>query len=81
MMETFDDVVDQRLDVRRREMAVALRWSASLLIGFILVTLDVIYQGLLWRIDQFLAEVDRPKFSGTINFFILRIDDLSLIHI
>jgi membrane-associated phospholipid phosphatase len=77
-MATFDDVVDQRLEVRRREMAVALRWSGSLLIGFILITLDVIYEGLLWRIDQFFADIERPKFSGITNFIILRIDDLGL---
>jgi hypothetical protein len=54
MISKFDDVVDQRLEVRRHEMAVALRWSAGLFIAFILVTLDIIFQGALWRVDQLL---------------------------
>lgn len=78
MNSDLSDVVDQRLDVRRREMAVALRWSAGLLIGFALVTLDVIFEGLLWRIDQFVADIERPKLSGLGEFIVLRIDDLGL---
>lgn len=77
-MATFDDVVDQRLEIRRREMTVALRWSGLLLLGFILITLDILYQGLFWRLDQYFADLERPKFSGITNFLILRIDDLGL---
>ena len=77
-MNTFDDLVDQRIEVRRREMAVALRWSGFLFIGFVLVTLDILYQGLLWRIDQYFADLQRPRFTGLTNFIILRIDDLGL---
>ena len=78
MIARFDDVVDQRLEVRRHEMAVALRWSAGLFVAFVLVTLDVLFEGLLWRFDQFIAEIDRPKLSGFTEFLILRIDDLGL---
>lgn len=78
MIARFDDVVDQRLEVRRHEMAVALRWSVGLFIAFVLVTLDVLFEGLLWRADQFIADIDRPKLSGFTEFFILRIDDLGL---
>lgn len=78
MIARFDDVVDQRLEVRRHEMAVALRWSAGLFVAFVLVTLDVLFEGLLWRVDQFIAEIDRPKLSGFTEFLILRIDDLGL---
>lgn len=78
MNQDFADVVDQPLEVRRREMAVALRWSAALFIGFVLVTLDVIYEGLLWRVDQFVAEINRPELGGFSEFLILRIDDLGL---
>jgi membrane-associated phospholipid phosphatase len=74
----FDDVVDQRLEVRRHEMSVALRWSAGLFIAFVLVTLDVIYEGLLWRIDQFVADIERPTLTGFNQFLILRLDDLGL---
>ncbi|MEY3186180.1 MAG: hypothetical protein RLZZ581_843 [Actinomycetota bacterium] len=74
----FDDVVDQRVEVRRKEMKAALRWSAALALGFVLITLDVINQGLLFKVDQYLADLERPKFNGFLNFLILRIDDLGL---
>ena len=76
--DLFDDVVDQRYEHRRHEMNVALRWSAVLTFGFVLVTLDVINQGLLYKFDQYVAEIERPKLSGFSNFVILRIDDLGL---
>lgn len=78
MSSQFEDVVDQRQEVRRHEMAVALRWSGALLLGFIAITLDVVYDGLLRNIDVKIAEIDRPKFKGLTNFIILRIDDLGL---
>ena len=76
--DLFDDVVDQRYEHRRHEMNVALRWSAVLTFGFVLVTLDVINQGLLYKFDQYVAEIERPKLTGFTNFVILRIDDLGL---
>lgn len=78
MSRLFEDVVDQRLEVRRREMSIALRWSGLLFLGFVLVTLDIIFEGFLWRIDQFLADLERPNFHGVVDFMILRIDDLGL---
>ena len=78
MSTEFDDVVDQKIEVRRHEMKMALRWSAALTFGFVLVTLDVLNQGLLYRLDQFLADIERPRFTGFTNFLILRIDDLGL---
>ena len=78
MSTEYQDVVDQRLEVRRHEMNVALRWSAALTFGFVLVTLDVINQGLLYKFDQYIADLPRPKFEGFANFLILRIDDLGL---
>ena len=78
MSTDFDDVVDQKIEVRRHEMKIALRWSAALTFGFALVTLDVLNQGLLYRLDQFLADIERPRFTGFTNFLILRIDDLGL---
>jgi membrane-associated phospholipid phosphatase len=59
-------------------MKSALRWSGALFVGFILVTLDIYFEGLLWRIDQYFADIKRPVFSGFTNFIILRIDDLGL---
>lgn len=78
MIARFDDVVDQRLEVRRHEMAVALRWSGVLFLAFILVTLDIIFEGLLWRVDQFVADIERPRLTGFNEFLILRLDDLGL---
>lgn len=76
--DLFDDVVDQRPDHRRHEMNVALRWAAVLTFGFILVTLDILNQGLLYRFDQYVADIERPRLTGFVNFFILRVDDLGL---
>lgn len=78
MTKSFDDVVDQRFEVRRHDMAVALRWAIALFAAFILVTLDVIYEGALWRVDQFFADLDRPKLDGINEFVVLRLDDLGL---
>lgn len=72
-----DELISQP-DQRKKEMRNALKWSGSLFIGFVLVTLDLIYEGTLWRVDKFFAEVDRPNFTGILNFLILRIDDLGL---
>ena len=72
--DRYDDVVDQNPDHRRHEMYVALRWAAVLSFGFVLVTLDVINQGLLYRFDQYFADINRPKLTGFANFFILRVD-------
>ena len=72
-----DELISQP-DQRKKEMRSALNWSGSLFIGFVLVTLDLIYEGTLWRVDKFFAEVDRPNFTGLLNFLILRIDDLGL---
>lgn len=78
MNNNRDDVVDKPLDIRRHEMAVALRWSSALLAGFIAITLDVVFNGLLSRFDIKIAEIERPKYTGLSNFLILRIDDLGL---
>ncbi|MFM7949315.1 MAG: phosphatase PAP2 family protein [Actinomycetales bacterium] len=72
-----DELISQP-DQRKKEMRNALNRSGSLFIGFVLVTLDLIYEGTLWRVDKFFAEVDRPNFTGIFNFLILRIDDLGL---
>ncbi|MFM8965027.1 MAG: phosphatase PAP2 family protein, partial [Actinomycetota bacterium] len=47
-------------------------------IAFALVTLDVIFEGLLWRVDQFVADIERPTLTGFNEFLILRLDDLGL---
>jgi membrane-associated phospholipid phosphatase len=78
MTKSFDDVVDQRLEVRRHDMKVALRWAMALLMAFVLVTLDVLFEGALSRIDQFFADLRRPQLDGLSEFIVLRLDDLGL---
>jgi membrane-associated phospholipid phosphatase len=66
------------LDLRRAQMLRALRWSAALFIGFLLVTHQVIINGPLIEIDKWLHDLDRPKFEGVTGFIIRRLDDLGL---
>jgi|UniRef100_UPI004049B650 membrane-associated phospholipid phosphatase len=66
------------LDLRRAQMLRALRWSAALFIGFLLVTHQVIINGPLIEIDKWLHDLDRPKFQGVSGFIIRRLDDLGL---
>lgn len=66
------------LNHRRAQMLRALRWSAALFIGFLLVTHQVIINGPLIEIDKWLHDLDRPKFEGVTGFIIRRLDDLGL---
>jgi membrane-associated phospholipid phosphatase len=66
------------LDLRRAQMLRALRWSAALFIGFLLVTHQVIINGPLIEIDKWIHDLDRPKFEGVTGFIIRRLDDLGL---
>ncbi|MDA2993326.1 MAG: phosphatase PAP2 family protein [Actinomycetota bacterium] len=66
------------LDLRRAQMLRALRWSAALFIGFLLVTHQVVINGPLIEIDKWLHDLDRPKFQGVSGFIIRRLDDLGL---
>jgi membrane-associated phospholipid phosphatase len=59
-------------------MLRALRWSAALFIGFLLVTHQVIINGPLIEIDKWIHDLDRPKFQGVSGFIIRRLDDLGL---
>jgi len=70
--------MSQGLLTRRKQMFRALRWSAVLFIGFLLVTHQVIARGPLSDIDATIAEAKRPNFAPWIDFVIRRIDDLGL---
>ena len=63
---------------RREEMVRALRWTGLLLLGFSAISLDVVNNGALARLDRHITIIDRPQFTGFSNFLILRIDDLGL---
>jgi membrane-associated phospholipid phosphatase len=70
--------VPEVLDHRRAQMLRALRWSAALFIGFLLVTHQVVINGPLIDIDKWIHDLDRPKFQGVSGFIIRRLDDLGL---
>lgn len=66
------------LDTRHRQMRRALKWSASLFAGFLLVTHQVLISGPFIEIDRWFSEADHPRFRGVSAFVIRRLDDLGL---
>jgi len=66
------------IDNRRRQMIKALEWSGVLIIGFLIVTQQVVINGPLVHLDAIIANAHRPKFSATTNFFLMQIDNLGL---
>ncbi len=66
------------LDTRHRQMRRALKWSASLFTGFLLVTHQVLISGPFVEIDRWFSEADHPRFRGVWAFIIRRLDDLGL---
>jgi membrane-associated phospholipid phosphatase len=66
------------LDQRHRQMRRALKWSAALFTGYLVVTLQVLTNGPLIEIDRYFNDLDRPRFTGLSQFIIRRLDDLGL---
>ena len=66
------------LDTRHRQMRRALKWSASLFTGFLLVSHQVLISGPFIEIDRWFSEADHPRFRGIWAFIIRRLDDLGL---
>lgn len=66
------------LDTRRRQMRRALKWSAGLFAGFLLVTQQVVTYGPIIQLDRFFSKADHPHFKGLSAFVIRRLDDLGL---
>jgi membrane-associated phospholipid phosphatase len=66
------------LDTRHRQMRRALKWSAALFAGFLLVTQQVLVTGPFIEIDRWFSEVDHPRYRGFSAFIIRRLDDLGL---
>jgi membrane-associated phospholipid phosphatase len=56
----------------------AFRWSLLLLIGFLLVTHQVIINGPLVTYDEEIASQPQPEFEGVQEFILRRLDDLGL---
>ena len=63
---------------RRRQMRRALNWSATLFLGFLLVTQQVVTFGPLIQIDRWFSRLNHPHFKGASAFIIRRLDDLGL---
>lgn len=59
-------------------MRRALKWSAGLFAGFLLVTQQVVTYGPITDIDEFFSESKHPHFKGLSAFIIRRLDDLGL---
>jgi membrane-associated phospholipid phosphatase len=66
------------LDQRQRQMRRALKWSASLFVGYLFITYQVLTDGFMVRIDRELNDLEHPRFRGTIGFIVRRLDDLGL---
>jgi len=64
--------------MRRKQMFRAFRWSLLLLIGFLLVTHQVIINGPLVGYDKEIASQPQPEFEGVQEFILRRLDDLGL---
>jgi membrane-associated phospholipid phosphatase len=56
----------------------AFRWSLLLLVGFLLVTHQVIINGPLVAYDEEIASQPQPEFEGIQGFILRRLDDLGL---
>ena len=59
-------------------MRRALKWSAGLFAGFLLVTQQVVTYGPIIQIDRLFSKADHPHFKGLSAFIIRRLDDLGL---
>ena len=68
----------QRVMVRRDQMVRALRWSALSFLGFLIVTQQVITNGLLITFDAKISQAKRPHVSHWLDFIFRKIDNLGL---
>jgi membrane-associated phospholipid phosphatase len=59
-------------------MRRALKWSAALFTGFLVVTYQAVNYGPITEIDRFFFELDHKEFTGLTDFIIRRLDDLGL---
>lgn len=59
-------------------MRRALKWSATLFAGFLLVTQQVVTYGPIIQVDRFFNKAPHPHFKGISAFLIRRLDDLGL---
>ena len=63
---------------RRQEMWRAIRWSAMLFGGFVIVTEQVLTRSYLYRFDHFVRAGRHFRFRGIYSHALLGLDDLGL---
>lgn len=68
----------QQVDIRREQMVRALRWSALLFLGFLIVTQQVMTNGPLIDVDASLSQTKRPHLAPWFDFSLRKIDNLGL---
>ena len=66
------------LATRHRQMRRALKWSAALFAGFLIVTYQAVNYGPITEVDRYFFELNHPEHSGFTELFIRRLDDLGL---
>ena len=66
------------IEHRKEQMRRALRWSGIFFVGYLIVTWQVVNDGMLIRIDRHFNNLHHPRFHGAANFIIQRLDDLGL---
>ncbi len=70
--------MSESLEIRRRQMFRAFRWSGIFLVGFLIVTQQVMSYGWLSTIDRKISEAKRHNFAPWIDFILKKIDNLGL---
>ena len=66
------------IQLRRKQMDRALRWSLLLFTGFLFVTQQVLTFGPLVEYDKKINSDPKPQFEGFAGFLLRRLDDLGL---
>lgn len=66
------------ITIRKNQRDRALRWSALLFGGFLLVTQQVYTYGPLTYFDKKINNSSKPEFEGLAGFILRRLDDLGL---
>ena len=66
------------IQLRRKQMDRALRWSLLLFTGFLFVTQQVLTFGPLVEYDKKINSDPKPQFEGLAGFLLRRLDDLGL---
>lgn len=70
--------IEQIPSRRRLEMIKAIKISAALFFGYVLVTLSVVLDTPVRTFDQFVHKIDMPDYPWILEFTVRRIDDLGL---